>query len=154
MANPGAVARCDWGENFPLTDQWRREVSPQTEALFPDRRDKLLAFWIEKSETDDWTFDQLGDLVGAMIDAGEDVPALDRWAREVAARRRKRPTRTGPKGDRTRDFHIAALVEILSRSGMSQRAAKRLLKDTFHMSEEAVESARARGRRVWRLKPK
>ena len=26
---------------------------------------------------------------------------------------------------------------------MSQRAAKRLLKDTFHMSEEAVESARA-----------
>ena len=148
MANPGAVARYDWGEKFQLTDQWRCDVSPQTEALFPDRRDKLLAFWIERSETDDWTFEQLRELLGAMMNAGESVPpALDQWAREVAARRRKRPTRTGPKGDRTRDFRIAGMVHALS-SAMSGRAAKRLIGESLHMSEEAVEGARVRGRRV------
>ena len=146
MVDPGAVARCDWPDKIPLADQWRGEVSPQTEALFPDRRNKLLAFWIEKSETDDWTFDQLCDLIGAVIiDAGEEVPALNQWALEVAARRRKLPTRTGPKGDRVRDFDIAAIVEILSECGMSKRAAKRTLADVYHKSEEAIESARARG---------
>ena len=150
MVDPGAVARCDWADKIPLADQWRREVSPQTEALFPDRRNKLLAFWIEKSETDDWTFDQLSDLVRAMIDAGEEVPALlNQWALEVAARWRKLQTRTGPKGDRVRDFEIAVMVELLSEWGsMSKRAAKRMLAGELHKSEEAIESARARGLRV------
>ena len=148
MADPGATVRWDWGEMVPLTDQWQCEVSPQTEALFPDRRDRMLAYWLEQSETDPWTFDELGELLGAMMDAGESVPpALDQWAREVAARWRNRPTRTGPKGDRTRDFRIAGMVHALS-SAMSGRAAKRLIGESLHMSEEAVEGARARGRRV------
>ena len=148
VVDPGAVARNEWGLKVPLVDQWQREVSPHTETLFPDRRVKLLAYWLEQSETDEWTFDQLGELVGALMDAGEAVPALDQWAREVAARRRTRPKRRGPKGDRTRDFTVAALVHTLSRAGMSGRTAKRLLANTLHQSEEAIESARARGRRV------
>ena len=147
MANPGATVRWDWGEMVPLTDQWRCEVSPQTEARFPDRRDRMLAYWIENSQTDQWTFDQLGVLLDSMIGTETIPPALGLWAYEVAARRRKRPTRPGPKGDRTRDCRIAGIVHFLS-GAMSGRAAKRLIGKALHMSEEAVESARARGRRV------
>ena len=137
MADPGGFARYLWEEKMPLPDAWAQHS--------PSFHDRILAYWIEKSESDEWTFDQLRNLLGNMMDTDEPVlPPLQRWAYEVAAGRRKCPTRRGPKGDRTRDAHIAARVYIL-RKGMSQRAAERLLADELNMSPEAVASARRRG---------
>lgn len=146
MIDPGATVRWDWGEKVPLADQWRHKVG---------RRDKMLAYWIEMSATDEWTFAQLQALLADFLDAGEPVPTtLQAWANDVAIGRRRGPSRRGPKGDRTRDARIAAAVHILSEAGMSERAAKRLLSGALHKSEEAIESARARGRRVGKLIPK
>ena len=145
MTDPGATLRWDWGEKVPLVDQWRHKVGALTEELFPDRRDEMLAYWIEMSETDEWTFEQLQALLADILDADEPVPtALQAWGNGVATGLRQSPSRRGPKGDRTRDARIAAFVHILSEAGVSQRATKRVLAQALGKSEEAIESARAR----------
>ena len=149
MADPGAFGVYQWAQKVPLVDQW-----PQVRG---QRQFRLayLAYWVEKSESDPWTFHQLQELLGSMIDAGERVPAaLQSWANEVASGRRREPRRTGPKGDRTKDCWIAAGVHILSKCGMSQREVKRQMGRVLSKSEEAIESARRRGLAVCQLAPK
>ena len=131
MADASARVRFLWGEQFPLT---------------PDNSASALAFWINKSATDPWTFGDLKRLLGQLMDDGLAIPpALDAWAREVAAGRREAPRRTGPKGDRTRDFRIAGVVAMLQDFGMSQRAAVQFVARTTGKSAQAVHSARRRG---------
>lgn len=147
MVDPGGFAVFEWGEKIPLVGQWHR-----SRGLWRDRR---LVFWIEQSEADEWTFEQLQALLGRMVDTGEPVPtALQRWAFEVAVGRRTAPRRTGPKSDRTRDARTAGAVEFLKSGGRSQRAATKVVADALGVSYEAAESARRRGRRVGRLKRK
>ena len=100
MADPGGFALYQWGEMTPLVEQWQSSKGQW--------RDRRLTFWIEQSEADEWTFEQLRALLGRMVDTGEPVPAaLQRWAFEVAAGRRTAPCRTGPKSDRLRDVRTA-----------------------------------------------
>ena len=111
--------------------------------------DDALAFWIEKSSIDNWTFDDLERLVGELIDDADAPipPALNQWALECAAGRRARPNRRGPKPNRRRDIAIMLCVEIaLGHFGDSQSAAFRRIGSGLNMSAKAVESAR---RRVW-----
>ena len=140
MVDPGAVASCAWADMVPFTDRWPGN---------PDSRDRTLAYWIEKSESDEWSFTQLQQLLGQIVDTGGDIPdALQRWANEVASNRRKLQKRTGPKGNRTRDAWIAAFVDIATEAGLSQRAAAQYIGRVLGMSAEAVVSARRRGLRV------
>ena len=100
---PGLSACRAWVLRERLPDHWAR--------IDPDQRDRALAFWIRASETDEWTFEQLRDLVGAAMDAGESAPALDQWAREVTARRRRK---ADPHG-----------AEIRSAVGLSSHGCRR-----------------------------
>ena len=135
---PGWLVCRAWMLREPLTTQWA--------LIEPDERDHVLAFWIRASESDAWTFDQLGDLVGTVMNAGEEIPTLDQWAREVASRRRCTPTRRGPKGDRRTDFRTMLDVALRTEFfGMSKRAAYREIGAETNRSPEAVESASKRG---------
>ena len=118
--------------------------------LEPDASDSALAFWIEKSNSDEWSFDDLGRLLGTMLDDGlTPAPALALWAYEVAAKRRARPTRTGPKSNPRKDIYIATFSALIqSTSGMSERAANRRVGAKLNMSPEGVRSACLRARRV------
>ena len=60
---PGWLVCRAWMLREPLTTQWA--------LIEPDERDHVLAFCIRASESDAWTFDQLGDLVGTVMNAGE-----------------------------------------------------------------------------------
>lgn len=80
------------------------------------------------------------------MDAGESVPALDQWAREVAAGRRRAPNRRGPKGDPCADFRTLADVILRTEfGGQSKRAAYKEIAAATNRSSEAVESAARRG---------
>ena len=118
--------------------------------LAPDAGGAVLAFWIEKSKSDEWTFDDLGRALGAIIDDGlTPPPALALWACEVAAKRRARPTRTGPKSDPKKDAILATFTALLqAKDATSERAAVRKVGGLPGMSAEGVRSA---GRRAWRV---
>ena len=120
--------------------------------LEPDAGASVLAFWIEKSKSDEWTFDDLGRVLGAMLDDGLTPPRpLALWACEVAAKRRARPTRTGPKSDPKKDAIIGAFTELLlatDKAITSERAAIRKVGAVLGKSPEGVKSACLRARRV------
>ena len=127
---------------MPLPEAWAREYAPGTGNFA--WRDRVLAYWIEMSERDPWTFDDVGDLLAAMLDSGEDVPPrLDAWAREVASRRRSRPTPSGRRrADRSEDARIVLLLVMYTRLfGDSRREACRIIGRGLHKSPEAIESA-------------
>ena len=112
--------------------------------IAPTRRDRregaaALAFWIAKAEADPWTFEDLQAFTGKLLDAGEPFPpALDAWAREVAAGRRTMPNRqTGERTDPLRDLAVATAAE---------NASARELAGRFNMSKSAVSKASKRGR--------
>ena len=134
-------ARLLWGEMAPLPEVWAHDYRPGSRNF--GGRDRVLAYWLRMAESDPWTFDQVGDLLGAMLDSGEDVPpCLDTWAREVASRRRSRPR---PKGrrrtDRADDSHVALQVRALAMMTGSRREACRIVGGWLAMSPENVESA-------------
>ena len=115
-----------------------------------------LAYWIEQSGRDPWTYDDLQRLIGELLDTGRDPPPpLEHWAREVAAGRRNRPNRSGPKSDSRRDLIIRVLVEMMSGEEafdgqfgfrkMTQKQAFKLIADALHKSPEAIAGARRRG---------
>ena len=93
---------------------------------------------------------RLRELLDSLIDKGDIPPPLQQWAIEVAARRRSRPTRRGPKSDPRGDFRM--WVDAILRKelkGMSLRAAYREISaESKHknLSPEAVESAVRRGK--------
>ena len=131
MDNHGGWAKFLWGEKTRLDCG----ASP-----------KVLAYWIAQSATDLWTFNDLSRLVGAFLDSGDKIPtALEKWALEVAAKRRTRPARTGPKSDRKRDARIAAAVAILEDGGMKQKLAIDHIGRMLNKSPEGIKSARRRG---------
>lgn len=136
---PGWLAVRAWKLREPLTSQWKL-----TE---PDQRDRVLAFWIRASESDKWTFEQLQDLLNSVMDANEIPDALQAWANEVTARRRKIPTRRGPKSDPRGDFKT--MVDAILRKalrGTSLRRAYHEIAKKANRSPEAVESAVRRGK--------
>ena len=137
-ADYSGYTRYLWGLKVPLPKAWA-DYSTGTNILY---RDRALAYWIDMSRDDPWTFDQLGDLVGALMDVGESVPALDQWAREVASRRVERPNPKGRKRvDRSEDARIVFAIVGLTLFGKSRREACRIIGEVLHKSPEAVESA-------------
>ena len=131
MDNPGGWAKFLWGEKVPLDSGASATV---------------LAYWIEKSESDPWTFDDLTHWLGVFVDNGKHPPpALGQWACEVAAKRRTRPARTGPQSDRTGDARIAVAVAILEDGGMKQKLAIDHIGRMLNKSPEGIKSARRRG---------
>ena len=150
---PGGRAHRNWYWRKPLVDQWA-----ETGERF---RDRVLAFWIRVSERDDWTFDQLKDLLRHMLDSGEEVPAaLNQWALEVAAERRQK--KVGRKSDPNGDFRTLMGVEFAKELfGWSARRAYREIAElpwpqrsldgkrtgkVVHRSWETVASAARRAR--------
>ena len=87
MVDPGAFVRFEWGEKVPLRETW----TGCSEGKNVQLRGPALAYWIEKSETDKWTFDQLIDQLDALLDSGRVPTALERWRLEFIAGK----TRTG-----------------------------------------------------------
>ena len=131
-------ARYLWGEKVPLPEAWA-SYSTGTNILY---RDQALAYWIEMSRDDLWTFDQLGYLVGVVMDASESVPMLDQWARDVASLRLPRPKPQGRKRvDRSEDALIVDAIAVFTLFGNSRREACRIIGEVLHKSPEAVESA-------------
>ena len=101
-----------------LPDQWCPENSD------PASRTAALRWWIRASEVDTWTYDQLGDLVGWHIDAGEDLPDdLLEWALEKAANRHG-PRRPGRKSDPKSDCEV--MVEVLWKTMFEGKSANRV----------------------------
>ena len=134
MAEPGAWVKRGWALRTPLE---------------PVASAGALAYWIEKSTGDPWTFDDLLRLIGGALDEQRDLPtALERWAFEVATGRRARPIKRGPPSNHWNDAVVWAFVELLSGEGgsMSQAEAFRQVGDVIHRSPEAVASARRRAR--------
>ena len=133
MAKPGTLFKKGWAMRFGLD---------------PDAGADALAYWIEQSSSDEWSFDDLERLIGVFLDDGRELrdfpPALARWATEVAGRRRTRPNRPGPKTDPKRDVAITILVDYLVGEGHSQREAMRLLGDGLSLSPKTIESCRRR----------
>ena len=131
MDNHGGWAKFLWIEKRPLDCR----ASP-----------KVLAYWIEKSESDPWTFDDLSHLVGAFLDSGDQIPtALEKWASEVAAKRRTRPARTGPTSDRTSDVRIALTALVCKKLfGMTQESVNKLRRPV--RSLDSFKGALRRGR--------
>ena len=137
---PGWLAVRSWKRRESMTDTWA--LTP------PDQRDRVLAFWIRASESDEWTFEQLRALFGELMDASEVPGALQAWANELASSRRRPPTRRGPKGDPRDD--LRTMVDVMLRSelgGVSRRQAYREVAEETNRSPEAVESAARRGGR-------
>ena len=132
MADAGAYWQLRWALNLPL---------PQ------EASDEAIAYWIEKAEVDPWTFTDLQLHLHCLLDAEADPPpVLVEWGLEVAARRRKPSIRRGPKGDRKRDFLIAAAVRMADHfDDVSERAVMREIGKRLNLSYEAVASARRRG---------
>lgn len=133
-------ARYLWGEMVPLPEAWECHSSG-TNVLY---RDRALAYWIEMSQCDPWTFDQLRDLLDSVMNSGETVPpALDCWAREFAAGRLRRPRLRGRKRvNRYEDAQIVLLVVFLVELlGKSRREACRILGEGLNKSPETIESA-------------
>ena len=129
-----------WMLREPLSNQWA--------AIAHEHRNEVLDFWIRAAESDEWTFSQLEGLVDRLMDTHDFPPILKKWSHEVTARRRKPPSRTGPKSDPRNDFRT--MVDVMLRSefgGMSQRAAHREIGKETNRSESAVESAARRGGR-------
>ena len=143
---PGLSACRAWVLRERLPDHWAR--------IDPDQRDRALAFWIRASETDEWTFEQLRDLVGAAMDVGETTPALDQWAREVTARRRRKPTRTGPKSNPQSDYRLMAAVEIRRLVfGETDHAARRAVAEELNAKNPQYNKVRKAHERANRWPP-
>ena len=146
---PSGWERRNWALRESLPDQWAETP--------PRKRDRVLAYWLRASETDEWTFDQLRDLVGALLDAGKTMPALDQWAREFAAGRREKPIRPGRKSDPTSDHLTMAEIEVRKAvRGESDRAAQRAVaeeRNPIHPQYDKVRGEHERGRKglpgVW-----
>ena len=138
---PDTWALFDWYQARPLVEQWAR--------LSRSGAGARLACWIRVAERDEWTFDQLRRLLANLHAAGADVPAaLQEWALDVAAGFRRRPSRSGPKGNRTQDFALAVEALWRNQRGESKRAIERDLARRIHRSEDAVRVAIKRGYRV------
>ncbi|MCY4002492.1 MAG: hypothetical protein OXF33_02110 [Rhodospirillales bacterium] len=135
---PGEWAALHWGMRTPFVRQW---------ALGASSNEDILAFWIRASEYDEWSFEQLQQLLESLLD--EEIPdSLSRWGLEVATKRRTTPNRRGPKGDRGTDFELA--FEVTWRhevDGSSLRSLYREIGDRINRSPEGVESAVKRGRK-------
>ena len=140
---PGTSACLAWTLRKPLTSQW--------EWTKPDQRDRVLAFWIRASKSDEWTFKQLQELLDTLIDSDEIPGALQAWASDVAAGRQKIPTRTGPKSDPKGDFiTMADAVFRNELQGISfRRAYREISKEQSETNRcpKGVESAVRRGRK-------
>ena len=136
---PGPAVCRAWKLREPLADQWKR--------YNVETRDRALVFWIKAAQVDEWTYAQLGDLVGTLIDCSKEPPkSLERWAFEVAARHLRPPTRRGPKGDVRQDF--LTMVEAVIRQvigGQSARRAYAEMGEEQCRSPKTIEAAVRRG---------
>ncbi len=152
MADPGAFGVYQWVQKVPLADQWQHMQVGGNRKY----RKLYLGYWIEKAEADPWTYSQLRELLGSLMDSGERIPgALQSWANAVAVRRAREPRRTGPKSDRRKDAWVYFGVRLVSEMHhVSEREAKRRIGRLLHLSEDGVESARRRGLAVCQLAPK
>ena len=136
--DPGTVALWEWFETIPLSNTWSQ--------CSASNQERLLTFWLLASEDDPWTFEQLKLLLGELLEASGTIPSiLCRWGLEVAVGLRAAPRRTGPKGDRTRDARIAAILHCYTKfAGISRVKAAKRVGAAISLSPEAVESARRR----------
>ncbi len=131
------IARA-WKLREPLAQQWK--------SIEPDLQESWLAAWIQLSEHDPWTYDQLRELLDSIMDSGDVPPGLNKWALEDAAGRRRTPARRGPKSDPHGDF--GTFVDVVLRAeftGISKRAACREIGKETNRSPEAVASSAKRG---------
>ena len=126
---------------MPLPEQWAEASG--------GFRDRVLAFWVRASETDEWTFIQLRALLADMIDSGETIPpTLQAWANEYAVGRREPPIRKGRKSYPEKDIQILWMEIFLTENfGVSKRSAHGEIAKAFNRSQEGVESAARRARR-------
>ena len=114
--SPGGWACFQWYERWPLPEQWVNTSS--------DFQERVLAFWIRASESDEWTFSQLNDLLAILHDSeSEEIPpALNTWGIEVALGRRKVPL--GRPTDPVGDARTATVEHFLTEFfGFSKRRA-------------------------------
>lgn len=110
-----------------------------------------LARWIRLSESEEWFFLELQVLFCDMLDRQEEPPpVLAQWGREVAAGRRRKPTRRGRKSDPFADAQIEFAVWLSSRLfGESERTTIASVARQHLKSPEAIEATVRRARR-WR----
>ena len=123
---------------------WAKRCWSFRTPIEPDASFAAYAFWIEKSRTDPWSWDDLSRAVGTALDNGLELPPpLARWAAEKAAERRPQPSQRRPINPR-RDAGIAAVVMLMVETGSSQSQAFHTIGDILGMSPKTIESARRR----------
>ena len=144
----GTWALVNWKARSPFVKQWA--------LMSGDSRESTLGFWIRASDSDEWAFGQLQELLNSLLDVGLDVgdvpPALRRWGLEYAAGRRTAPVRRGRKGHPSEDFHMA--FEAMWRHHVDGQSLRAIYEDMSKrtkprkLSPEAVRSAIERGMRM------
>lgn len=130
-----------WARRISLVAIWR--------GWSPHWLEPVLAWRITKADTDPWAFDDLRAFARALLDAGEPFPLmLDEWAREVAAGRKLKRSRTGPKENPRQDLAIAHMFRATRRVEPSQQAALAKIGNELNLSVSGVRNAVRRGRSV------
>ena len=139
---PGWPAVWDWVGRVPFVRQWAR--------MPPDWHARVLAFWIEASETDAWTRDELSALFAHCMDAGAIPPPLQAWVNDNYTGRLP-PIRKGPKTDHFSDYRIMGEVEFRKMVfSETDHAARRAIAEELNPASpqyDKVRGAHERGRR-------
>lgn len=125
-----------WWLRHSFESVWRVQWDEQ-------ERERVLRFWLRAAREDDWTFQELRRFIGWMIDEGRPLPVpLQAWANEVAAGRRVKPKRRGPKTDQRRDYQMLVGAVIGAEwFGWSGRKAQGALAKLYHCSPQAARDA-------------
>ena len=127
-----------WKQRKPLIETWR--------ALADGERDTALAFWLEASNVDKWTFDELKTLLRECRAAGRVPPILADWGLAVAAEQTYPPIRPGRQTNYAEDLHVMmAVVFRQARLGETVHAACQAVAETTNRSYEGVRAAYKRG---------
>ena len=131
---PGTRAFVNWKARSPFVKQW---------SLMSDgSRAQVLDFWIRAPEFDEWTFGQLQELLGSLLEVDDIPPALERWSLEYSARRRKVPVRRGRKGHPSEDFLMA--FEAMLRHHVDGEPKRAIYEDMSGRTMPPARSARRR----------